>query len=100
MADFKKSIQDLNKARGADDGARQKRDAARRQLQRLENEIAQVKRQGKQGENDATEKLNELNAAHTQAAATLKNTEKDYAAAKDALQIGYTGFFAFSDPTT
>jgi hypothetical protein len=100
MADFEKSIDDLNKARGANDDARRKRDAARRQLLRLGAEIAGVKRQANPGNSSATEKLDQLNAAHEKAASALEKAEKNYAGAKDAFQKGYTQFFAFSDPTT
>jgi hypothetical protein len=100
MADFEKSIQDLSKARNANDDARRKRDAARRKLQRLETQIEQVKRQANSGNNSAAQKLDQLNTAHSQAATSLKNAETASAAAKGALEEGYTQFFAFSDPTT
>jgi hypothetical protein len=100
MPDFEQSLHELNQARDANRDAGQKRDAARRQLQRLATQIAQLNRQANADNSSATEKLDQLKAAHDKTAVALEKAEKTYDAAKHALDKSYAQFFTVSDPAT
>jgi chromosome segregation ATPase len=99
MPDFEQSLHDLNQARDASTAAREKRDAARRQLQRLEAQVAQAKRQANDDNPSAQQALGNLQAAQAQAANAFQAAGTAHLEAEATLNGRYADFGVFTDPT-